>query len=683
MIALTRSRTLHLKFVVLSPRIHFTIAEIFFLLDGFMSEPPLNDQNNLYSQVPIGLCFFDRELRYLHINEWLAALNGTAVEDHIGRTLAEVVPELSPALEPILLKILETGEPVLELPVNAETATHPGVIRNYLVSNTPVVNEEGVVTGISGVVQDITERVRIQCLLEAIIEGTTDAVFAKDRQGKYLVLNSATAQAVDKSVDELIGKDDTALFNPEVARELMARDQQIMNSSKAITIEEITRVGDEQKLWRSVKAPLHDSSGEVIGVMGIARDITALREAETKQHELELRLRTMQERRKFEEKMLAMQKFESLGVLAGGIAHDFNNLLVGVLGYADLAQGLLPKFSPAQEMIKEIVTNGKRAAELCDQMLAYAGKGKFEIQAIDLNALIEDMFHLLEISSSKNAQLKPSYFPNLPAIEADATQLRQVVMNLVINASEAIGERQGVITLSTGVIICDNNYLKGAYLPEEDVPEGQYVYLEVADTGAGMTEETREKIFDPFFTTKFTGRGLGLAAVMGITRSHKGVMKVDSVFGKGSTFTVLFPSTNHAAESLNNDEEFDKKWRGSGVVLLIDDDETMLSVGRLMLEGAGFEVLTAGDGLEGLNIFRLRHREIVCVILDFVMPRLDGPATYRALRRIDKGVRVLLSSGYNEQELPTRFADRTHCRFLKKPYQSSQLLSKIRELLSL
>ncbi|MDF1667261.1 MAG: PAS domain-containing protein [Planctomycetota bacterium] len=648
-----------------------------------MLQPISGDQNNLYSQVPIGLCYFDRDLRYLHINEWLAALNGRSVKEHIGRTLDEVVPGLKPILEPILRKILETGEPVLEQAVNIQTAAHPGVTRNYLVSNTPVFDTEGKITGISGVVQDITERVRIRCILEAIIEGTTDAVFGKDREGHYLFLNSATAKAVGKSAEELLGKNDTALFNPEVAEELMNRDQEIMNSGKAISLEEITRVGEEQKLWSSVKAPMHDASGQVIGVMGISRDITALREAEKKQHELELRVRTMQERRRFEEKILATQKFESLGVLAGGIAHDFNNLLVGVLGYADLAQDLLPKFSPAQEMIEEIVKSGKRAAELCDQMLAYAGKGKFEVQAVDLNALIRDIYHLLEISTSKNAELKSSFSSHLPAIEADATQLRQVVMNLVINASEAIGEKQGVISLRTGVMSCDQNYLKGTYLNEEDIPEGQYVYLEVSDSGEGMSAEAREKIFDPFFTTKFTGRGLGLAAVMGITRSHKGAIKVDSVLGEGSTFKVFFPSTDQAPETLMNEEECDKNWRGSGVILLVDDDETMLSVGRLMLEGAGFQVLTAADGVDGLDIFRLRQEEIICVILDFVMPRMDGPATYRELRKIDETIPILLSSGYNEQELATRFSDRKLCRFLKKPYKASQLIVKLRELLSI
>jgi two-component system, cell cycle sensor histidine kinase and response regulator CckA len=646
-----------------------------------MSQPLYSEPNDLYRHVPIGLCCFDREFRYLHINEWLAALNGLPVEEHIGRPLAEVIPALAPILEPILHKILETGEPVLEMPINAEMPNHPSTSGDFLVSYTPILNEQGIITGINGVVQDISERVRIGCLLEAIIEGTTDAIFAKDLKGQYLLLNSATAKAVGRSVEELLGKDDRTLFNPETARLFMKRDQEIMKSGKTVTIEELTQVGEEQRLWRAVKAPIHNASGKVIGVMGISREITALREAETRQHELELRLRTMQERQKLEEKILTMQKFESLGVLAGGIAHDFNNLLVGVLGYADLAQDLLPKASPAKKMIQEIVKSGQRAAELCDQMLAYAGKGKFEVQAVDLNALIKDMYHLLEISSSKNAQLKSSFFSKLPAIEADATQLRQVVMNLIINASEAIGEEHGIITLITGVMSCDKNYLKGTYLPEEDIPVGHYVYLEVSDTGNGMSAEAREKIFDPFFTTKFTGRGLGLAAVMGITRSHGGAIKVTSELGEGSTFKVLFPTTDQAAGILNNKEECDKNWRGSGLVLLIDDDKTMLSVGRLMLESVGFQVLTAADGVEGLMTFRLRQKEIVCVILDFVMPRMDGPTTFRELRRIDAGVPILLSSGYNEQELAPRFSDRKLLRFLKKPYKSNQLIAKLRELL--
>ena len=405
---------------------------------------------------------------------------------------------------------------------------------------------------------------------------------------------------------------------------------------------------------------------------------------EKRAHQLEVayaeREQAQEERKNLEGKLQQAQKLESLGVLAGGIAHDFNNLLTAVLGNAELALMELSPEAPARAEIQQISTAARRAAQLTRQMLAYSGRGKFLVEALDLSKLVEEMAHLLQVSISKNVVLKYNFAENLPAIEADASQIRQVVMNLIINASEAIGEKSGVVTVSTGVIQAERSYLSETYL-DENLPEGYYVSLEVADTGCGMDEQTQQKIFDPFFTTKFTGRGLGLAAVLGIVRGHGGALKIDSQPQRGSTFKVLFPASRQPVEESVGPSATEQEWRGSGVILAVDDEETIRIAAKKILERQGFTVLTAEDGLEALEIFRSRADEIVAVLLDLTMPRLDGEETLRELRRIRPEVRVILSSGYDEEETANRFAGKGLAGFVQKPYGIRPLVEKIRQAL--
>ncbi len=281
------------------------------------------------------------------------------------------------------------------------------------------------------------------------------------------------------------------------------------------------------------------------------------------------------------------------------------------------------------------------------------------------------MANLLEVSISKNAVLRYHFTTELPRIEADVTQMRQIIMNLIINASEAIGEKHGVITVSTGSMECSRSYLQEAYI-DESLPEGFYVYLEVADTGCGMDEATRLKMFDPFFTTKFTGRGLGLAAVLGIVRGHQGTIKVYSEPGKGTTFRVLIPAL--AQQRLTREPKTEEcPWRGAGLVLLVDDEETVRTVGTQMLEKLGFRVLSARDGIEAIQIFRLQSQDMACVILDLTMPRMGGEETYRRLRQIRPSVPVIISSGYGEQEVTQRFVGKGLAGFIQKPYDFQAL----------
>ncbi|MBN2307341.1 MAG: PAS domain S-box protein [Candidatus Hydrogenedentes bacterium] len=415
-------------------------------------------------------------------------------------------------------------------------------------------------------------------------------------------------------------------------------------------------------------------NGELLMLEGFLSDISARKRAE-------------EDRKHLETQVQQAQKLESLGVLAGGIAHDFNNLLMGILGNADLALDHLSPVSPARQSIVNIETAGKRAAELCRQMLAYSGKGKFIVEAVNLNEVVQEMDHLLSISISKKAVLTYGLAGDLPAIEADPTQLRQVIMNLIINASDAIDEKshiageQGLITVTTGVMDCDRSYLRETYV-DEDLPEGRYAYVEVSDSGCGMSAETRGRIFDPFFTTKFTGRGLGLSVVLGIVRGHGGVLKIYSEEGRGSTLKALFPAVDTPLPSRAAEPDAGEEWGATGLVLLVDDEEVVRDVASEMLETMGFDVLTADDGDKAVELFREHGDELRCVVLDLTMPRMDGEQTLRALRGIRQDVPVIISSGYNEQELTTRFLGRGPAGFIQKPYQLRTLATVIREVFS-
>jgi len=415
-------------------------------------------------------------------------------------------------------------------------------------------------------------------------------------------------------------------------------------------------------------APLRDeSSGALCGAVSAFVDLSE-------------RVRQEEERRHLEQQIQQAQKLESLGVLAGGIAHDFNNLLVGVLGNLDLALADLSPLAPACAPLRDAETAARRAAELTRQLLAYSGKGRFVVQPLQLGALVEEMVHILHLSISKKATLRLELAPGLPCVEADEAQLRQVVMNLVLNAAEAIGDQRGVVAVSTSVLDCDREALAGDWLPEPLAP-GRYLCLEVADTGAGMDEATRARIFDPFFTTKFTGRGLGLAAVLGIIRGHRGAIRVESEPGKGSRFRVLLPATEHQVEVLA--EPGDERWQASGTVLLVDDEEVVRQVGARMLERLGLRVLCARDGRQAVELFRAHADEVRCVLLDLTMPVMDGEETLRELQRVRTEVRVILTSGFSEQEVQLRFAGRGLVDFLQKPFRLETLRSRLRVALQI
>jgi CheY-like chemotaxis protein len=368
-------------------------------------------------------------------------------------------------------------------------------------------------------------------------------------------------------------------------------------------------------------------------------------------------------------------KEESLTVLAGGVAHDFNNLLAAILGHASLALKQLPDGSPARRHVEKAASAVERAADLTRQMLAYSGRGHFVVRPTDLNALVRENLPLLEVAVPKSVRLEAALDADLPLVDADVGQLQQVLMNLVINAGEAIGERGGTVSVATGVrpvAASDRALWRASGHP---LAPGRYVSLEVRDDGPGMDAETVDRIFEPFFTTKFTGRGLGLAAVLGVVRGHRGALSVHSVPGQGTIFRILLAPGGRAASA---DAPRAAAPAGAKLcVLLIDDEEIVRDMVGQVLEHKKIRVLSAENGAAGLAVFRERHERIDVVLLDLSMPGLSGEETFRRLRDVDPGVRVILSSGYDRDEARGRFGAGSPDGFIQKPYRPEQLLAEI------
>ncbi len=374
------------------------------------------------------------------------------------------------------------------------------------------------------------------------------------------------------------------------------------------------------------------------------------------------------------------QKLESLGLLAGGVAHDFNNLLTAILGNLNLAQMNLPKASPILPYLGNIESTVLRAADLTRQMLTYSGRGRFLIQAVNLGQVIEEMTHLLTVSIPKKVVLHSQIPADLPALEGDPTQIQQIVMNLVINASEAIGEAEGAITIAARSVNLDEFFIS-SHLTGQDVNPGPYVIFQVSDSGEGMSPEIISRIFDPFFTTKVTGRGLGLSALLGILRSHHAGINIYSEIGRGSTFRIYFPAHQGAGKSPEPPSPPLHPSLPNGRVLLVDDESTIRATAGAMLESLGFKVLDAADGIEAVELYKTHGKDILFILLDLTMPRMDGMEAFYAIRAMNPAAKVILSSGYNRQEALQPFLGAGPAGFLKKPYQYKDLVFELEKIL--
>ncbi len=484
-----------------------------------------------------------------------------------------------------------------------------------------------------------------------------DGVMALDEDGTIRYWNRGAEQMYGYAPQEALGKIIHDLLKTEFP-EPLAEIEDKVSTSGHWEGELIHEHKNGSKLRVSSRWAVRRNAGGLAGFLEIVTDIT--------------------ERRRIEEQLRHTAKLESLGVLAGGVAHDFNNLLTGMLGNASLVLDSTGPNHPNYPLLEEVIRAAERAADLTRQLLAYAGKGRFIMRTLDLSDLVREISGLVQASFPKRAQLRLQLAEDLPGIDADPGQLQQIIMNLVINGAEAIGPEGGAVLVRTSAQEIDTHYISTMSTAGDLLKPGRYVCLEVHDTGVGMSEETLSKIFDPFFTTKFAGRGLGLSAVLGIVRAHKGALKVYSRLGQGTTFKVLFPGSATPVPSANPPAK--RELSGKGTVLVVDDEEIVRVTARHALERYGYHTVLTNDGLAALETYRARPEEFGMVLLDLTMPVMGGEEALRQLQAVNPRVKVLLSSGYNEVEAVQRFAGKGLAGFIQKPYTAAGLAEKVKEV---
>lgn len=532
--------------------------------------------------------------------------------------------------------------------------------RYLYVTKSPLLDLDGNIAGVCAVAVDLTEQKQASLQmqkLQLISQQTDEIIVITDKAGVIESVNPAFERVSGYSQAEAIGHRPNIVKSGQHPAEYYKAMWESLAQGKIWRGEFINRnkQGDVYEVMQTI-TPIHDQ-GECVGYVSIQIDVT--------------------EQRKLQQRLQHADRVESLGVLAGGIAHDFNNLLTAIFGNVSLAVAHLEPESKIGTYLAAIEDASQVAADICKQMLAYSGKGKFEVRQVNLSALMESMGKLIQVALDKNAQVQLDLHDSLPVIDADVAQIQQVVLNLLTNASEALDGKHGRISVATGVIDADVAYLNSC-IGASALEPGSYVYLEVSDTGCGMTPEIQEKIFDPFFTTKFTGRGLGMSAMLGIVQGHHGGLRLDSEPGQGTTIKIVFPVSASASQPAHLEHAPKVKRRqDSGTVLLIDDEEIVRNVATAMLENFGYTVLTAEDGVQGVEVYRQHRDEIDLVLLDMTMPNMNGQDCFRALKQINPEVCVILSSGYNEQEAISAFVGQGLAGFIQKPYKLNQLGEKL------
>jgi PAS domain S-box-containing protein len=506
-----------------------------------------------------------------------------------------------------------------------------------------------------------------------LVENAREAVYVAQR-GRLVFVNPACEEMTGIPLSALVGMNITE-FLPESEHSRALEHHRRLISGEVphdrVEFTILTRTGQERCLEVSA---VGIRWGGQPAMLNFATDITDRKRAEADRLEMERRL-------------LHTQKLESLGVLTGGIAHDFNNLLTAILGNLELALDEGQPLASVHARIDAAVRAARRAADLTRQMLAYSGKGQFFVQDIDLSQLVRENAQMLEAAMPRTVVFTLDLTDNLPPIRADAGQIQQVVMNLITNASEAVGDAPGAVSLTTGLQYCDDDCLRRSRL-EQKPAAGWFVFLNVSDTGCGMDEHVQQRLFDPFFTTKFTGRGLGMSAVLGIVRGHQGAIIVNSQVGRGTTIRVLFPAQADGLAMRGRDEDAALAQSPgadmpvcAGTFLVVDDEEMVRSMVQAAVRSMGFEAMAACDGIEAVSMYRAHADAIAGVILDLTMPHMDGVATFNELRHIRPDVKVILSSGYDEQEATRRFAGLGLDGFVQKPYRLQQLEETLRRVL--
>jgi PAS domain S-box-containing protein len=621
-------------------------------------------------ELPVGVIITTREMRVEVINPAAAAMFGDSI--HTGDNLDSIRTGTLQTLDgapidrsdwPVRLTF-ETGERGINHEV--EYLRPDGMTVTLIINTLPLTGADGNVMAVLGTYLDVTSIRQMQKALRAS-EGRLRRLF-----------ESPVIGIVSGDEEKLLEANDAYLtmlgYTREELEQGMVRWQDMTPPGYSEADERARLQLQEQGFCDPVEKELFAKGGHRVPVLAGTTSYDRDHWSPWISWVLDL-----SDRRKLENRLREAAKLESIGLLAGGIAHDFNNILTSVMGNTSLAFEALPPRHETREWLQNAMRATERAADLTRQLLAYAGKGQFVVRSVDASEVMSEISQLIRASISRQIDLELALAPGLPAVEADATQLQQLLMNLVINAAEAVGETAGAVIVRTESVQVNPEWLQAEGFDTE-LPPGEYVSIDVSDTGCGMDSETLKRIFDPFFTTKFTGRGLGLAAAMGIVRAHHGAIRVRSAAGQGSSFRVLLPAsartvrhavTVHATEPV----------AGTGTILVVDDEEAVRSVAKGALERYGYTVLTAEHGREALDIYRGLSHGVDLVILDVTMPKMSGQETLLNLLAIHAEARILLSSGFSQEEAAQPYGDFGAVGFLQKPYTAAALAARVAEVM--
>lgn len=601
-----------------------------------------------------GIAIIDLSGTLLYLNHSFAHMHGYTEDELLGSNLSVFhLPSQMPSVEIANRQVLETGSFSGEI----EHLHRSGRVFPTLMNSTLVRDETGKPIGMVGTLQDITDiKQRMEELrnarqmLESVLNAIPDIIGIQDAEHRIIRYNASGYGFLGLSPEEVHGRMCFEIIGHAEPCEKCATSICYNTRNPERLVKFIPEIGK----WLDVRAyPILDESGEIAFVIEHLRDITRLKEAEV-------------QARKLEEQLRVTQKLESLGVLAGGIAHDFNNILMAILGNADLALRETGLDGAVSEHLKGIRDAGRRAADLAGQMLDYSGRNVPSKAPVDLNRIIHETMNMLSVSVSRKTRIRYELSDELPMVLGDSTQLLQVIMNLVTNASDSLDNHPGTVTVATETRVFSRAELAGTYL-NDDLPGGSYVVLTVTDTGMGMDQATMTRIFDPFFTTKFTGRGLGLAAALGVIRAHLGAVSVTSEPGLGSCFMVCLPVLDHEGEETTISFPAEAA-AATGCILLVDDEDSVRNISGRMLEKLGYSVVCAADGREAVSLYMKNPGAFRSVIMDLTMPVMDGIDAFHRIIKIDPEAKVIISSGFSAESVMEQFGGDPIAGILHKPY---------------
>ncbi len=617
-----------------------------------------------FDAVPDLIAIIDKNHVITRVNRAMAERCGMKPEELFGKVCYEVVHGLKhPPLFCPHIKLMQNGfehkEEVVEKRLD-------GV---FDVSVSPLFDSEGCPRASVHVMRDITARRHLEddlvnnsLQMKSIFDASSAGILSTTPDYKFSLFNKRITELFGYTAEEFKALTYKQLIHPDHHAEVVHNLHTLLDEpSSSIASERRFLRKDGSTFWGYIIVrKMFGSKGETLGYLGTITDITERKKVE-------------EERLLMEKQFQQTQKLESLGVLAGGIAHDFNNILTIILGHCLMVKEDDGVGEDSKEHVRLIENASNRAADLCRQMLAYAGKSPLVQTQVNLWMLVNEIVIMLKSAIKKNIKIKLDLKRNIPQIIADNSQIQQVVMNLIINSAEAIGDGNGVIDINLKRVDIDNS---SSFIDFQGAPIqiGSYACLEVSDNGCGIEEESQKRIFEPFYTTKFTGRGLGLSAILGIIKSHYGALQFISRVGVGTTFKIYFPISVRTDSDELSQDFIAVQGMSSGTVLLVDDEEGVRTVMGGLLTSKGFTVLTAQDGREALEMFQENADSINYVVLDLVMPELGGLETYYGLRRLSTTLPIVICSGYNLDELSEKIAQDCFAGVLQKPYNPSQLI---------